>query len=46
MTAMTEYKIGNAVVRMHGECDREKLKEATTIFLKKAEAQRRKNKKK
>ena len=39
-----EYKFGNAIVRIYGECDREKLKRATADFLKKAEQQRRKKK--
>lgn len=32
---MTEYKIGKAIVRMHGEPDREKVKAATEKFLNK-----------
>lgn len=32
---MEEYKIGNAKVRMHGEPDKERIKEATEKFLKK-----------
>lgn len=32
---MTEYKIGRAIVRMHGEPDREKVKAATEKFLNK-----------
>lgn len=39
-----EYRFGNTIVRIHGECDREKLKLATADFLKKAEQQRRKRK--
>lgn len=31
--SLTEYKIGRAIVRMHGELDREKVKEATEKFL-------------
>lgn len=38
---MTEYKIGCATVRIHGEVDREKVKAATTAYLKKVEAARR-----
>lgn len=38
---MTEYKIGCATVRIHGEVDQEKIKAATTTFLKKVEAERR-----
>ena len=34
---MTEYKIGCATVRIHGEPDKEKIKAATEIFLKKVE---------
>lgn len=33
--SLTEYKIGRAIVRMHGEPDREKVKEATEKFLNK-----------
>lgn len=33
---VTEYKIGNATVRMHGTPDREKLEAATVRMLKKA----------
>ena len=42
MTAMTEYKIGKAIVRMHGTPNRENLEEATARFLAKVEQQRRK----
>ena len=38
---MTEYKIGPAIVRIHGQCEPEKLREATTQFLKKVEARRK-----
>jgi hypothetical protein len=38
---METYKIGNATVRIHGEVDQEKIKAATTAFLKKVEAERR-----
>lgn len=41
---MTEYKIGNATVRIHGSADQEKIKAATTLFLKKVDAARRKEK--
>lgn len=41
---MTEYKIGNAVVRIHGTADREKIKAATEKFLKKVEAAKKKRK--
>lgn len=39
---MTEYKIGKAIVRMHGTPDRKNLEEATARFLAKVEQQRRK----
>ena len=39
-----EYKFGPAIVRIYGECDRKKLKQATTDFLTKAERQRGKKK--
>lgn len=42
---METYKIGNATVRIHGEVDREKLKVATTSYLKKVEAERRRKRK-
>lgn len=42
---MTEYRIGRAIVRIHGTPDSNKLKEATTRFLKQVEAQRKRNKK-
>lgn len=32
---MTEYKINNAVVRIHGEVDNDRLKTATEKFMKK-----------
>lgn len=38
---MTEYKIGNAIVRMHGTPDREKVEAATLKFLNKIERQKR-----
>lgn len=40
-----EFKYNNAIIRIRGEVNREKIEEATIIFLKKAE-QCRKNKKK
>ena len=40
---MAEYKIGNATVRIHGSADPEYIKEATTAFIKRAEAQKRKS---
>ena len=39
---MTEYKIGKAIVRMHGTPDQKNLEEATARFLAKVEQQRRK----
>jgi hypothetical protein len=42
---MTEFKIGKAIVRIHGKPDQERIKAATTIFLKKVEAAKRKAKK-
>lgn len=32
---MKEFKVGKGVVRIHGQPDREKLKEATRNFVKK-----------
>jgi hypothetical protein len=42
---MTEYKIGNATVRIHGTADQDRIRTATVDFLKKAEKQRRRKKK-
>lgn len=42
---MTEYKIGNAIVRIHGEADKEKIKAATERFLKQIEKKKKVNKK-
>ena len=42
---MQEFKYENATIRISGEVNREKIEEATIIFLKKAE-QCRKNKRK
>lgn len=39
---MTEYKIGKAVVRMHGTPNREIIEPAAAKFLAKVEQQRRK----
>lgn len=39
---MTEYRIGNATIRLHGTPDADKVKTATATFLKKAEAKRKK----
>lgn len=38
---MTEYIIGKATVRIHGNYDLENVKAATAQFLKKAESQRK-----
>ena len=42
---MTEYKIGKAIVRMHGTPDQKNLEEATERFLNKVVQQRRKQEK-
>lgn len=42
---MKEYKHGSALVRIHGNPDRDKLKEATGDFLKKVERCRNEKKK-
>lgn len=42
---MTEYRVGNAVVRIHGEADQEKLKAATEKFLKKVHTARKQKRK-
>lgn len=39
---MTEYKIGNAIVRMHGKPNREIIEPAAARFLAKCEQKRRK----
>ena len=39
---MTEYKIGKAIVRMHGTPNRELIEPAAAKFLAKVEQQRRK----
>lgn len=39
---MTEYKIGNAVVRMHGTPNREIIEPAAARFLAKVEQKKRK----
>ena len=41
---MTEYKVGNATVRIHGSPDMENLKAATVKFLKQVEMSRKKKK--
>lgn len=42
---MTEYKIGNATVRIHGTANQEKIRDVTVEFLKAVEAKKRKTKK-
>ena len=39
---MDQYKIGKAVVRIHGTANEEKVKEAAETFLKKAERRAKK----
>ena len=41
---VTEYKIGKAIVRMHGTPDREKLEAATLKFMRQVQIQMRKQK--
>lgn len=43
---MTEYKINNATVRIHGTPDMENIKKATERFVKKAMMAKRKEAKK
>lgn len=40
-SAMKEYKIGVATVRIHGNADPEKVKKATEKYLKKVERSRK-----
>lgn len=42
---MTEYRIGNAVVRIHGSYDEETLKAATEKFMKKVHKIRKQKRK-
>ena len=44
-TVQAEYKIGRAIVRMHGTPDPENLKAATLKFMQKVEQARRKQRK-
>lgn len=37
MIVIKEYKYGPAIIRVSGEVNREKIEEATIVFLKKAE---------
>lgn len=39
---MTEYKIGSAIVRIHGDFDRDRLKEATVRYLKQKQKKEKK----
>ena len=43
---MTEYKIRNCTVRIHGTADREKVRSATETYLKKVVRSRKNEKKK
>lgn len=40
---MKEYKIGNAIVRVRGEVDKDNIKKATEDFMRKVIKQRAKN---
>lgn len=42
---MTEYKIGNALVRIHGTADQNNVKAATERFIKRAIQQKKKKEK-
>lgn len=42
---MTEYRIGKAIVRMHGTPDREKIEAATVQLIKKARQQKKRKEK-
>jgi hypothetical protein len=42
---MAEYKYKNAIIHIQGEVDKEKLEQATIIFLKKADKCRKLRKK-
>lgn len=41
---VTEYKIGKAIVRMHGTPDREKLEAATLKFMRQVQLRKRQQK--
>lgn len=43
---MKEIKIGSATVRIHGNADQDRVKEATIKFMKKVERKRRNEKQK
>lgn len=38
---MNEYRVGNAIVRMHGTPDREKIEAATVRFVKKIDRKKK-----
>lgn len=40
---MKEYQLNNCTVRIHGGYDPENVKQATTVYLKKAEALKKRN---
>lgn len=40
---MKEYKLNNCTLRIHGSPDIEKVKAATTVYLKKAETMKKRN---
>lgn len=42
--SMTEYRLGNAIVRIHGEPNREAVEAAMIRMLKKAEARKKQGK--
>ena len=42
---VTEYRIGNAIVRMHGTPDREKVEAATLKFMKQVQLRKKQQKK-
>ena len=42
---MQEYKTANAIIRIHGSADTEKVKAATIKFLKQAQTQRKEKEK-
>lgn len=42
---VTEYRVGNAIVRIHGEVDQERLKTATEKFMKKVHKARKQKRK-
>lgn len=42
---MEKYQTNNAIVKIHGLADREKIETATVIFMKKVQQKRKKEKK-